>query len=202
MKPVQLGQELGPEDLDRDAIHIAVLKAKAGEYLEPGQHIGLSKEGLALVCSDTEKSIGVVDPFLPWEVHNGDEFYILLKPYTITGLCHIWTHPDVPDLEVEQMPSGSGTRADGSNLADEIDKEKAQAELWLREFADEISITFDTLIYTLESARGDTWHHYTFNGVDTPSPCFRDPESMWTNFERYSGSEVKNPTHVPFSCAC
>ena len=90
----------------RDAVHVAVIPARAEDRLKPGQPVGYGR-GVALAGADA-LHIGIVDPFLgPAGVEPNQYFYIFLFPRTITGLSHIWTHPDLPDLGEprEQLPS-------------------------------------------------------------------------------------------------
>jgi len=79
---------------ERDAIHIAVYPAVAGEQLGPGQHVGL-EDGGAVLCDNT---IGVVDPYLRTYVRRGERFWLFLYPYTITSLRHDWDHPAIPKM--------------------------------------------------------------------------------------------------------
>ena len=76
----------------RDAVHIAVAPVVAGEGLDPGWHVYL-KDGLAYGHSAREPGdIGIVDPFLPSGPDEGQRFWIVLYPGTITGLRHLWRH--------------------------------------------------------------------------------------------------------------
>lgn len=87
-----------PEGMpQRDAIHLAVVQVQAGfsEVLRPGQHIGL-EDGLAYGAGRTKK-IGIVDPFIQGAITEGDTFWLVLYPRTITGLRHVWSHPDFPE---------------------------------------------------------------------------------------------------------
>ena len=76
-----------PENNNRDAVHVAILPMYAGTDLKPGQGVG--SDGYA---SDTP--IGVADPFLK-EIKEGDQFYCLMNPDSITNLSHTWSHPNV-----------------------------------------------------------------------------------------------------------
>ncbi len=73
----------------RDAIHVAVAPVTAGQSLLPGQHVGLTN-GVALFNDDP---IGIVDPFLTEAVEQGQRFWLLIYPGTITGLRHVFSHP-------------------------------------------------------------------------------------------------------------
>lgn len=82
--------KLAGEHEGRDAIHVAVAPAVAAETLTPGQHIGLHDDGRA---GPGVPPIGIVDPFLTSAVEEGQRFWLLLYPNTITSLRHVWTHP-------------------------------------------------------------------------------------------------------------
>jgi hypothetical protein len=89
----RLGQLIEDGDRRRDAIHIAVAPVTAADRLAPGQHVGLVQEGNVELVGPCERNIGVVDPFLAEEVEPGQRFWLFLYPGTITGLRHVWTHP-------------------------------------------------------------------------------------------------------------
>lgn len=83
----------------RDAIHLAVLPAQAGQRLEPGNRIFM-RDGKAYRAYESEGSIdtGIVDPFLRMtHVNEGQWFWFILKPRSIASLRHVWTHPAFPD---------------------------------------------------------------------------------------------------------
>jgi len=84
----------------RDAIHLAVFPAIAGENLVPGEHIFLaSSSGLAFGGSDVDptiKTLGIVDPFLTVPVAKGERFWLIVYPRQITSLRHVWEHPSFP----------------------------------------------------------------------------------------------------------
>jgi hypothetical protein len=87
----------------RDAIHLAVEPIEAGEYLNRGDDVGIYQgkayrkgvhhiEGAGLV--NILKSVGIVDPFLPAGVGEGQKFWLVVYPRMITSLRHVWEHPD------------------------------------------------------------------------------------------------------------
>lgn len=80
----------------RDAIHLAVLPAKAGMRLAPGAKIVIAGNGEAGAAWPTEAATGVVDPFLKADVHPGEWFWFIVNPRTITSLRHVWQHPAFP----------------------------------------------------------------------------------------------------------
>ncbi len=74
----------------RDAIHVAVAPVVAGEDLAPGTPVALDN---SMQAWESDKPIGVVDPFLEGTVLFGERFWLFLYPNTITSLRHVWTHP-------------------------------------------------------------------------------------------------------------
>lgn len=96
MKQVELGKLPEPTD-ERDAIHMALYPAVAGERLLPGQRVGISKvSGHALAAV---KWIGVVDPFLIAPVEEGQRFWLCVRPGEVTGLRHVYLCPAIDGKE-------------------------------------------------------------------------------------------------------
>ena len=89
-----LGQILNGTE-KRDAVHIAIVPVKAGYNLEPGEKIGIDREGEAVASG--VKLIGVVDPLLKSGPVMDQWFYMWMMPDQISGLRHEWSHPDLPD---------------------------------------------------------------------------------------------------------
>ena len=89
----QLGSLVPDGENRRDAVHIALAPITADVLLRPGDHVGI-QDGKTFFSSErTERTIGVVDPFLRDEVKRGERFWLCLYPGTVTSLRHIWTHP-------------------------------------------------------------------------------------------------------------
>lgn len=83
-------------DARRDAVHIAVIPVVATHTLYPGHHVGINESGCAYAPNydyRSDKTIGIVDPFLGGGVNKGEQFWLFLYPGTITSLRHVWTHP-------------------------------------------------------------------------------------------------------------
>lgn len=94
----------------RDATHVAVINAKAGCRLSPGEKVWVyvssdTSEVIAFNAKNLSwyrtwyKNIGVVDPFLITDVNPYENFWILLYPNIVTVIRHAWTHPDLPEFE-------------------------------------------------------------------------------------------------------
>ena len=62
--------------------------------LTPGEHVGLVEEGNPDLAGPCDQNIGIVDPFLTDDVATGERFWLLLYPGTVTGMRHVWTHPE------------------------------------------------------------------------------------------------------------
>lgn len=78
------------EPRGRDAVHVAVAPMIARERLRPGQHVGLD---LMKRAQSAGPFVGIVDPFLTVDVEEGQQFWLLLYPGTISYVRHVWSHP-------------------------------------------------------------------------------------------------------------
>lgn len=110
----KIGTILEPSDTARDAVHVALIPVTSDYRLHPGDRVGLAHGRIDLVTRDATRKVGIVDPFLPEPVKPGERFYLFLFPGTITGLRHVWTHPDFmaktpvsrqPDLPHDPRPT-------------------------------------------------------------------------------------------------
>lgn len=89
----QPGRLIEQNEVQRDAIHVALAPATAAVRLTPGQHVGLIRSDDPNFVGPTDRNIGIVDPFLTANVEAGQRFWLFLYPNSVTGLRHIWTHP-------------------------------------------------------------------------------------------------------------
>jgi hypothetical protein len=89
-------------DCNRDAVHVAIFPAMASEPLNPGDKVSLIG---GYYAESSEKPDGVVDPFLSGPIGKGDRFWLLLNPGAVTDLRHSWTHPSIPDEELDEDES-------------------------------------------------------------------------------------------------
>lgn len=170
----------------RDAIHIAVAPVVASQILAPGDHVGFlpgSTEGVA-AAGTAATPIGIVDPFLKDYVQVGERFWMFLYPQTITSLRHDWTHPAFASAPVAVVTD-----------------DKAASEKWLREFAEEVGVSYGVLMDAAEE-----WltlgEYYTFRGRDTPKAVYIKREEMWKHYEIVTGTKVDDHESTFFTCAC
>ncbi len=96
------------ESAGRDAIHLAVEPVVAARKLHPGDHVGFVDGGVG----PCDNPVGIVDPFLEWNVKKGERFWLVVYPRQITSLRHVWTHPafqnaQVPESKNVQAPEST-----------------------------------------------------------------------------------------------
>lgn len=165
----------------RDAIHLAVEPVVAGEALVPGARVVIFDDGLARYewMDRSRIPVGIVDPFLPRPVEEGQRFWLVLLPRTITSLRHVWSHPAFPD-----EPTLRGDRA--------------MSERWLRDFAARSDVPgYEEMVgAALEAdARG---RDYVVFGTDAHGDI---PPEFWDHLERVVGRRIHCRASF-FSCAC
>lgn len=178
-----------PDDAGgRDAVHVAVISAVAGQKFQPGQAVGFASvdgtgEHTAVVGVTP---LGIVDPFIQGAVKKGERFWLYLYPRTITGLRHQWTHPAFAD--------DAGTKYDTPG-------QKLAAEQWIRSFADRSEVEYHELMAKAAdvadgSGDGD---YMCFYGSDARGEI---PDEFWIMAEIVLGREIKGCKPSYFSCSC
>lgn len=182
-------------EAERDAIHIAVYPAIAGERLWMGNRVKLrhGTSNVAIRDEYSDEIVGIVDPFLEgYSVEEGERFWIFLFPNTVTGMVHHWSHPafDNPPARPEN-----------------------EHELWLRDFAERWNFDWDELIETAirpntkeEDDRGWAGRWVTSRGHDLHSAgeLGADYELFWYHLEGFTGANF-SPNHregLSWSCTC
>jgi hypothetical protein len=169
---------------ERDAIHVAVVPVVAKEALKPGQHIGFDEGGWRVTATPPApyKLIGIVDPFLPKSVKEGDRFWMVLYPNTITGLKHIWSHPSISQ--------------DGHGVASESEK-------WLRDFADRVDADYHEMMQVASTHcdEADRWGgNYLCEGGKWEGQS--TPKEFWEHYENVTGKKPTDGRYGIFSCSC
>lgn len=116
----------------RDAIHVAVLPAIAAQQLSPGSHVGLRESDQRAYYWDpySDKTIGIVDPFLTHPVHEGETFWLFLYPNTITALRHHWTHPSLTEQEGVVGKKEAELEKEITRLRSELEDAKEEVAGW------------------------------------------------------------------------
>lgn len=173
----------------RDAVHVAVISAEAGQKLAPGHHVGKkSSDGDKLVVGVVDEPIGIVDPFLEEMVQKGQRFWLYLYPRTITSLRHNWTHPKFEDLPVASYAPPS---------------QKLTSEQWLRAFVARSDCpSYEAVIAAAIGEGARTWsdEYLHFDGSDAHGDI---PPEFWDHVEVVTGRKIpqdKRPAY--FSCSC
>lgn len=163
----------------KDAVHIAILPAIAGEILAPGQFVKINEYNKAVFSY--QDSIGVVDPFLRHAILEGNRVYILLHPNTITSLRHDWTTAKpLPTLHVPTTE---------------------EAKDWVAEYAQtsDIGLDYSSLMKAADDflnycdylCEGDRWEGVYLS------------EDFWDYYEIITGRNVPEDDRGSFfSCSC
>jgi hypothetical protein len=203
MEPIStIGQKLrGGEQ--RDAIHIAIMPVVCGEdYMRAGEEVGLVYGTSNVVKHKAsvygQAVIGVIDPFLTTDmVRKGDVVWCFLKPGTITGLRHEWTHPGIDN---QQPPAN-------------------ESEKWLRHFAEKWCFDYDEMIgiasngsvkesFNIPGLPEHTFdnEYITARGRDLHSrqELGEDYDLFWQHMEALTGKKFDAPHRekVGWSCSC
>ena len=170
---------LAPTDAGRDAIHIAVMPVMAAQILMPGDHIGFFLGSVIEVIAVNRmvKGLGIVDPFLTAPVQVGERFLMVLYPRTITGLTHVWTHPDIPSPAPR-------------NITD-----AAFAQQVLTRFGNRVGWSYDNTVERLTDYAESGFQDFSNDeGIELD-------ESVWDALEAITGMRCVHRTNY-FSCAC
>jgi len=103
MSEVKIGQLIEDPDAPREATHVALLPVIATEDLFPGQRVVFMPGGYPYVKGTLDITVwtGIVDPFLTKNVKEGERFYLWMRPGSVNSLRHNWSHPAVPDDDVQ-----------------------------------------------------------------------------------------------------
>jgi len=192
MSSLGLGKLIESEQ-HRDAIHVAVAPVVAAEKLYPGQDIGFTEDSTVFV-ERCDKPIGIVDPYLKSPVYPDQSFWMFLYPETITSLRHEWTHPAFEaksePLPVKQVDSPS----------------RSDAEQWMRDFAEQASVTFDEAIQAGKNAvvHGDYLIQDGFESARNAILSGDNLTKYWDAFQIITGMTVtaEDREHYVFSCSC
>lgn len=161
----------------KDAVHVAIIPVTcAHAKVYPGEPLKVVAGGAIEKAGDGEWD-GIVDPFLRASVMPGDRFYMVLKPGSITSLRHDWEHPAFTDTtEEEEMK-------------------------WVKDFAAELGIPFDTLWDGAGMYSGDSSYYVSTGEVEVYGSD-ENWKKFWDIFCRKTGAKKPEYEQGFFSCAC
>lgn len=178
------------ENEKRDAIHLAVEPAIAGQTLCPGDDVGFAPDGTMM---DSLEPVGIVDPFLKAPIEKGQRFWLIVYPRQITSLRHVWTHPAFPDAVQESVVAEA--KVEDAAESSEVRKSRR----WIEKYAAKIEVDADELIEmaTKFLQDGSLWH----GGEDFEGKCVDD--EFWEQYEVVTGRDVDEDDRLNFfSCSC
>lgn len=173
------------DEATRDAVHIAVLPVISHQtYIYPGELVklvfGTTNRVIRTSVNDTQ-SIGVADPFLKEPAAEGERFFVFIHPNTISGMRHIWTHPQIDNV---QPPANA-------------------SELWLRQFADRWNFDYNQLISGAQIGEGE---YAVAGGQDLHGAggLGADHDLFWSHLENLTGKkfDVQHRQAFGWSCSC
>lgn len=212
-EPIPLGKLIDSDAVPRDAVHVAIVAAQAGEKLAPGQDVGLMYGPAGqpddrghVISAAAEPKIGIVDPFLKMMVYEDQWCYVLLYPNTVTGMRHHWEHPAFESV----LPVGP--EAFDKTLGE---TRKEASRKWMEGYAAGHYSSNESPYYgfgrnytseeVIEFARDFllTGDRHVQQGSETLRD-HTDPAEFWTHFEVLTGMNVAgyHRDQVPFCCMC
>lgn len=176
MDVVKVGELPATDAPERDAIHVPVARVTAAECLYQGQGVNFATPGDTTRVMGSGAPIGIVDPWLKGGVNAGQEFWMWLKPGTVTRLSHHWDSP------VFQA----------ANLED--------SRQWIERFALMINQSYEELMEAAEYHRvsGDWTYDNTESYKDVEWSSW---EEFWEHYTKITGTVVDD-LGCPFICSC
>lgn len=182
-----IGKALGPEWVNRDAIHVAVIPMVVARDSEAGDHVGINKNGE--LCETAKPLVGIVDPFIDMLlIPAGTKVWLFLYPNMVTGMRHHWSHPTFDDLHVPPKPNTQQTD---------------YSEAYLKAVAINMGLEYGELLASLQGyiTRG---HPIVFSDERPRDEYFEQDETeFWSHVERVLGVNIpKGYKALPFSCSC
>lgn len=153
----------------RDAIHCPIISAVAKMNLNVGTPVVILESGEA-EQSDFFSYVGIVDPFLKAYVQKGEQFWVWVKPGSISSLTHKWTHNRIPDVA-------------------EVVPEKEAARVRLEEFANgPLHVSLEEMLAVIAACatgHGDPLYDHGYEGLS-------EYEGFWDDYMLYTGKPDPN----------
>lgn len=184
------------ETAGRDAIHLAVEPCVAGEKLLASDNIGRDADGRWTRRKRSE-AIGIVDPFLEVPVKEGQMFWLVVYPRTITSLRHVWSHPNFDDAPTPVI----------SKRDEEVKEAKKKISNYLKGegintytygYDDEDELTVDAFIRNAILA-GEIGDSRIYMSTEAYGEI---PREILDLVEIVAGKKLNFPSDTYFSCAC
>lgn len=180
-------------NMQRDAVHIAVMPVIAGEDMQHGTRVRLAWGTTNVVMRGeyNDDYIGIIDPFLMptppyWVVKKGQKCWMWLRPMTITGLRHDWSHPVIDNPPTDKQPEPTG-----------------ESERWLREFADKWNFDYNEMISEAMTEDG----YVVARGIDLHGARdldSGDEELFWKHLANLTGKTftAEHQKSFGWTCSC
>lgn len=178
----------------KDAVHIAIIPAIAGMFLQCGMSVKMNRGGHAIECPEKD-AIGIVDPFLKQNnacVVKGSWFWLCLYPKTITGLRHVWEHPSFPMTEVS--PESKST------------DNKLQSKLWLTDYVSRHCPYWEDYPdkgYSefLRYVKDERWIYYNGSDCHSLSDVYEQDE-LFKHLSVVLECRIDSDYFTAFTCSC
>ncbi len=199
---VELGKLVEDMSIGRDAIHIAVIPVIAAEKLYPSQKISCN-DLLYAVSDNSDRYMGIVDPFLTSPLFKEDKFYMMLKQDSITGLKHVWSHPIIDSICKDRLENEEDVMDDTSRISDSM--------IWMRNFAKKLNMTYSSLMlladnmFEGENYKIDSNGNITdYGGEDARDLWYSESIQFWIHYAIIRNlPPIKETDDLGgFSCAC
>jgi hypothetical protein len=187
MSDIQLGKLISQVagEVQRDAIHVAIIPVIAGERLSPGAHVALAGDGSNVVTLLGGTRVGIIDPFLTRAVLQGELCWLMLYQNTVTGMRHHWSHPAFGDSDKVVATDEQG----------DVERSKK----WLEGAAVRLGVSYDRLVNEWgELACGD----YINNGENIRDIWYELETEFWKHRKIVTGKDVDENERGGFTCSC
>jgi hypothetical protein len=171
-KQITLGRK--PEEVGvKDAIHVAIVSCRAGEYLTSSEKVTLNEHREAVAPQGGAKHIGIVDPFLKGSLAKGDTFWMVMIPKQDQVVRHVWEHAldfSAPERAIQECE-------------------------YLAPYAKQLGITYSELMHAADVLVNDgetPKYEGTITETDTLESVLDDMYDFWSEWSDETGYEFEN----------
>jgi hypothetical protein len=177
------------KDEGRDAIHLAVVTLQALERFVVPPIGNLWVDHLGKPAPTPASAVGIIDPFLPRGtlIEKGEWFFVYLKPGSISGLRHVWSHEAFPEGQKDALKEA---------------KEKAERRVrdWCRE-TDTYGLDYQTCIELFEEGESGSFRLDGIAIYSSDEATGEIPSSILDDIELIIGKPLASRPEF-FRCAC